>query len=306
MRMRWSALLCLLLSLSAWADEGFPRTVVDALGRQVTIEHKPQRIVAIFASNVEMLAAIGAGDAIVGVEEWTRFPPEIAARAKVGGRLGFSVEAIARLQADLVVMTPARQAATLVDPLQRIGIPALVLNHRDLEAVLANIRLLGQATGHESGAEQLIDRMQQRLDAVQARLAGQPPVPVYLETGSNDRGSYLTLRGHSYTSDILRMAGGSNVFVDSRLSQIGGEAVFHANPSRIVVAGTPQQAAALVQRPGWSSIPAVAAGRVDHLPSALLLIPGPRVVEGVEQLAARLHPALFPERFSHESAETSP
>lgn len=285
-----------------WADEGFPRTLVDSLGRSVEIPHKPQRIVAIFASNVEMLAAIGAGDAIVGVEEWTRYPADIAARAKVGGRLGFSVEAIARLRADLVIMTPARQAATLVDPLQRIGIPALVLNHRDLAAVQANIRLLGQATGHERGAEQLIEHMQARLAAVQARLAGQPPVAVYLETGSNDRGSYLTLRGHNYTSDILRLAGGRNLFADSRLSQVGGESVYHANPTRIIVAGSPQQAASLGSRPGWQSIAAVAAGRVDSLPSALLLIPGPRVVEGVEQLAALLHPELFPK----PPSETTP
>ena len=299
--MRWLVLLCLLVSLVSRADDGFPRTVVDALGREVTLTHPPKRIVAIFASNVEMLAAIGAGDAIVGVEAFTRYPADIAERAKVGGRLGFSVEAIARLQADLVVMTPARQAATLVEPLQRIGIPALVLNHRDLEAVLANIRLLGQATGHELGAEQLIERLQARLDAVQARLAGQPAVPVYLETGSNDRGHYLTLRGHNYTSDILRLAGGTNPFVDSRLSQVGGESVFQANPTRIIVAGSPQHAASLAQRPGWQSIPAVAAGRVDNIPSALLLIPGPRVVEGVEQLAALLHPELFP-----PLAETSP
>lgn len=292
--MRWLVWLCLLISLDARADNGFPRTVVDALGREVTIERAPQRIVAIFSSNVEMLAAIGAADAIVGVEAFTRYPADIAERAKVGGRLGFSVEAIARLRADLVVMTPARQAATLVDPLQRIGIATLVLNHRDLESVLANIRLLGLATGHEAGAEQLIGRMQVRLDAVQARLAGQPPVPVYLETGSNDRGSYLTLRGHNYTSDILRLAGGVNLFADSRLSQVGGESVFHANPARIIVAGSAQQALSLAQRPGWQSIPAVAAGRIDSLPSALLLIPGPRVVDGVEQLAALLHPELFP------------
>lgn len=292
--MRWLVWLCLLISLDARAETGFPRTVVDALGREVTIERAPQRIVAIFASNVEMLAAIGAGDAIVGVEAFSRYPADIAERAKVGGRLGFSVEAIARLRADLVVMTPARQAATLVDPLQRIGIATLVLNHRDLEAVLANIRLLGLATGHEAGAEQLIGRMQVRLDAVQARLAGQPPVPVYLETGSNDRGSYLTLRGHNYTNDILRLAGGVNLFADSRLSQVGGESVFHANPARIIVAGSALQALRLAQRPGWQSIPAVAADRIDSLPSALLLIPGPRVVDGVEQLAALLHPELFP------------
>ena len=77
------------------AGDGWPRRVTDALGREVVIPAAPRRIVAIFSSNVEMLAAIGAGPGIVAIEAWTRYPPEIVARAgRVGGRLGFSVEAI--------------------------------------------------------------------------------------------------------------------------------------------------------------------------------------------------------------------
>ncbi|QLF92145.1 ABC transporter substrate-binding protein [Pseudomonas sp. ABC1] len=276
-------------------SQGFPRLVVDALGRQVEIPAKPRRIVAIFASNVEILNGIGAGDAIVGVEAFTRYPPEIAERAKVGGRLGFSVEAIARLRADLVVMTPARQAATLVEPLQRIGIPALVLDHRDLNTVMANIRLLGSATGNEAQARQLLANLDARLEAVRARLAGQAPVRVYLETGASERGTYLSVRDGTYTADILRLAGGENVFAGNALSQVGGESVFRANPGHIVVAGPPERLQALPQRPGWASIGAVRDNRLAALPSALLLIPGPRVVEGVEQLARLLHPSAFAE-----------
>ena len=280
-------------AVSAESRHGFPRNVVDALGRKVEISEKPQRIVAIFSSNVEILDAIGAGDAIVGVEAFTRYPEHIASRAKVGGRLGFSVEAIARLNADLVVMTPARQASTLIEPLQRIGIPALVLNHHDLHAVMANIRLLGLATGHEQQAKQLVNRLEHRLQAVQQRLLGRMPVRVYLETGASERGTYLSLRNGTYTADILHLAGGANALACNRLSQVGGESVSRASVQQIVIAGPAERVASLQQRPGWTSITAVREGKVTAIPSALLLIPGPRVVDGVELLARLLHPDAF-------------
>ena len=295
------ALLGILSALPVYADGGFPRTVEDALGRRVEIPAKPQRIVAIFASNVEILDGIGAGDRIVGIEAFTRYPPRIAERAKVGGRLGFSVEAIARLKADLVVMTPARQAAHMVDPLQRIGIAALVLNHRDLKAVMQNIHLLGTATGNESEAAQLIAGLQMRLAAVHQKLHGRPPVRVYLETAASDRGTYLSVRDGTYTADILRLAGGESALAGNTLSQVGGESVLRAAPAHIILAGPPERIDTLAKRPGWETIDAVRAGRVSAIPSALLLIPGPRVVDGVEQLARLLHPDAFGEQTMAES-----
>lgn len=285
--------LLLLVTLPARAED-FPRQVIDGLGRTVTIPQAPQRIVAIFASNVEMLVALGAADRIVGIEAWTRWPPELLDRPKIGGRLGFSLEAIARLEPDLVVMTPARQAASLLEPLRRIGIPTLVLTHRDLPSILSNIALLGRATGLDAEAEALVRQMEARLAAVRARLAGHPPLAVYLEVGSNDRGTFLTAREGTYTLDILRLAGGESIFAgEERLTQIGGEAVYSRDPDMIVVAGDDNAAAAVTGRPGWLSIPAVAEGRVVAVPRALLLIPGPRVIEGVESLARLLHPEAF-------------
>jgi len=102
----------------------------------VTIPARPQRIVGIFASNVEILAAMGAGPRLVGIEDYTRFPPELVKLPKVGGRLGFSVDAVVGLKPDLLVVTPAREAAhTLVDPMERLGIPVVVVrgNERALK-----------------------------------------------------------------------------------------------------------------------------------------------------------------------------
>lgn len=259
------------------------------MGRRVTIARAPRRIVAIFASNTEMLAAIGALDRVVGVEAYTRFPPEVQGLPLVGGRLGFSAEAIARLEADLVVMTPARNAAhALTEPMARIGVPTIVVTHRDVPQIFSNLRLLGAATGQEAVAEALVARLQARLDAVRARLMGRTPARVFLETSSTGRGVYGTIRPGSYSSDAIRLAGGESVFPD--LSPHGpplvsGEAILRADPSFYLVAGRADQAAEVPRRTGFAALE----GRVHVVSRAQFLIPGPRVVDGVEHLARLLH-----------------
>src|SRR5206468_2565974 len=104
----------------------------------------PQRIVTIFSSNTELVAALGLTDRIVGIEAFTRYPPEVMDRPMVGGRLGFSADAVVALKPDLVVVTPAREAANqLVDPMERIGVPVVVLMQRTVIEIIDNIRLLG-------------------------------------------------------------------------------------------------------------------------------------------------------------------
>ena len=276
---------------------GWPRVLTDGLGRTVEVAAPPRRIVAVFASNVEMLAALGLLDRVVGIEAYTRFPPEVAGKPLVGGRLGFSVEAIARLEPDLVVMTPARQAAhALTEPLARLGVPAVVVAHRDLAQVFGNIALLGQATGTEAEAATLLAGSRAKLDALALRVAGLPPPTVFLETGSTGRGAFGTVRPGTYTFDILRAAGGQAALADLAANgpaQVSGEAILRADPDVYLLAGRPDQAAEVPDRPGFAALRAVRAGRLHAVPRAELLIPGPRVVAGVERLARLLHPAAF-------------
>lgn len=286
----------LLLSPAARAA-GWPRVLVDGLGREVMLPAPPRRIVAIFSSNVALLAAIGALDAIVGVEDFTRFPPQVAALPKVGGRLGFSAEAIARLRPDLVVMTPARNAAhALTEPMVRIGVPVLVITHRDLAQVLGNLRLLGRATGQEGAAEALVGRLEARLAAVATRLGGRAPVPVFLETSSTGRGVFGTVRPGTYTADALALAGGASVFPDLSAvgpAQVSGEAILRADPAAYLLAGRADQLAEVPRRTGFEGLRAVREGRLHVIARAQFLIPGPRVVDGVESLARLLHPETF-------------
>jgi iron complex transport system substrate-binding protein len=268
-------------------------TVTDALGRRVHLPAPPQRIVSIFASNTELLHALGATERIVGIEAFTRYPPDIhEGRVIVGGRLGFSAETIARLEPDLVIMTPARQAAnTLLRPMEIIGVPVVVLLHRDLEQIFANLRLLGQVLGDPLHARAVILRLTRRLDRVASGLEGVHRPRVYVETGQNDRGNFSTLRRGTYSHDALHLAGGDNVFADlQNITQVSGEAVIAADPEVILVTRRDGDVGSVQRRTGWHRISAVRHGRVHAVPRELLLIPGPRIVDGVETMAALLHP----------------
>src|SRR5262245_55611276 len=83
--------------------------VRDAFDRSVELHEAPRRIVTIFASNTELVAALGLSDRIVGIEAFTRYPPEVLGKPLVGGRLGFSVDSVVAQRPDLVILTPARQ-----------------------------------------------------------------------------------------------------------------------------------------------------------------------------------------------------
>lgn len=270
-----------------------PISVRDALGREVTVAEPPRRIVTIFASNTEMVAALGLADRIVGIEAFTRFPPEILGKPLVGGRLGFSVDAVVDRKPDLVVVTPARQAANqLVDPMERLGIPILVLLHRRVPEILDNIRLLGTICGVPERGDVLVAQLGARLDRVKQRVAGRPAPSVVMVTGRLGSGLLLIARPGTYTGDAVILAGGRFALDGGTIAQVSPEAILKADPDVLLFAGGEKDLKELIARPGWVDMRAVRAARAFTVSRAELLIPGPRTIDGVEKLATLLHPAV--------------
>ena len=113
--MRRAGLALLMTAFALWSANAAaqPVTVRDAFGREVTVPAPPQRIVTIFASNTEMVVALGLANRIVGIEAFTRFPPEVLGKPLVGGRLGNGLLLIARpgtYTGDAVLMAGGRFA----------------------------------------------------------------------------------------------------------------------------------------------------------------------------------------------------
>jgi len=267
-------------------------TVRDAFDRSVTLPAPPQRIIPIFASNVEIVASLGLADRIVGIEAYTRYPREVLDRPLVGGRLGFSVDAVTALQPDLVVVTPSRQAANqLIDPMERIGVPIMVLLQRSVPEILDNIRLMGRVAGVSGRGEEVVARFQARLDAVKRKVEGQPAPSTIMITGRLGNGLMLVAREGTYTGDAIRLAGARFALPGTAmLAQVSPEAILNADPDVLLWAGSERDLKELLARPGWADMRAVKGKHAHAVSRVELLIPGPRTIDGIEHLAAIFHP----------------
>jgi iron complex transport system substrate-binding protein len=282
---------CCLLGLSgpAMAESA---TIRDAFNRSVTLPAPPRRIVPIFASNTEIIASLGLADRIVGIEAYTRYPKEVLDRPLVGGRLGFSVDAVVALQPDLVVVTPSRQAANqLIDPMERLGIPIVVLLQRNVAEILANIRLMALVAGVPERGEAVVAGMERRMAAVRQRVEGRKPPSTMMITGRLGNGLMLVAREGTYTGDAIVRAGGRfGLEGTAAIAQVSPEAILNADPDVLLFAGSEQGLKELIARPGWSDMRAVRTGRAHAVNRTELLIPGPRTIDGIERLAALFHP----------------
>ena len=276
----------------AWPAVAQPITVRDAFDRTVTLAAPPQRIIPIFASNVEIVASLGLADRIVGIEAYTRYPREVLDRPLVGGRLGFSVDAVVALQPDLVVVTPSRQAANqLVDPMERIGVPVMVLLQRSVPEILDNIRLMGRIAGVPERGEAVVARFAARLEAVKRRIEGQPAPSTIMITGRLGNGLMLVAREGTYTGDAIRLAGARFALPGTAaLAQVSPEAILEADPDVLLWAGSARDLEELIARPGWADMRAVKDKHAHAVSRVELLIPGPRTIDGIEYLAAIFHP----------------
>lgn len=269
-----------------------PIRLTDALGRAVELPAAPRRVVTIFSSNTELVAVLGLTDRIVGIDAFTRYPPEAANKPVVGGRLGFSVDAVVAQNPDLVLVTPARQAVhQLLAPMERLGLPVIVLTSRSLGEVLGNIRLVGRALGEAERGEAVAAGLEARLAAVARRLAGTVCPRTILVTGRLGNGLLLVARQDTYTGDALVRAGTCPALANRGIAQVSPEAVLAADPDVLLLAGQEWELAELTARPGFREMRSVRTGRAHTLPRAEFLIPGPRTVDGIERLAALLHPA---------------
>jgi iron complex transport system substrate-binding protein len=291
---RWKRAVHLSVTLAAFASPAGaqPLTVHDSFGRAVTVPAPPQRIIPIFASNVEIVASLGLADRIVGIEAYTRYPREVLDRPLVGGRLGFSADAVVALQPDLVVVTPSRQAANqLIDPMERIGVPILVLLQRSVPEILDNIRLIGRVAGVSERGEEVVARFQARLDAVKRKVEGQPEPSAIMITGRLGNGLMLVAREGTYTGDAMRLAGARFALQGTRtLAQVSPEAILNADPDVLLWAGNERDLKELIAQPGWVDMRAVKSKRARAVSRVELLIPGPRTIDGIEHLAAIFHP----------------
>jgi iron complex transport system substrate-binding protein len=268
----------------------FPLTITDARGKTITLKAAPTHLVSLMPSLTEIVYALELGDILVADTTACDYPPQAKQKTRVDVLKG-DREKIEVSSPDLVLAIDKLDPATLIDALEKDGIPVLVVKAENLQQTYDAIKLIGRATGKESTAAQLAQDMQTRIETVQKTVGAAPNKPTVLVMYSDN--PVYTTDPNSYISDVIRAAGGANIVTEPLPNGvISPEKVVERQPDVIICSRSLDDR--VKQLPGWNVVPAVAGNRFFHESDKTTLVrPGPRLAVAVEELARFLHPDLF-------------
>jgi iron complex transport system substrate-binding protein len=295
-RQRATAMAVVLLTVGAWAHVG-PRAAQPP-GRD---EPAPRRIVSLIPAVTEMLIALGAGRELAGVSSFDMLPHEYDSVARVGGLIDPDTERILSLRPDLVVFYDTQ--TELRDQLARAAIPTFSYEHGGLADITATIRQLAVRIGRHAEGERLAADIERRIEEVRQRVAGKPRPRTLLVFG-RDPGSLRNIDasgGLGFLHDMLIVAGGRNVFADTRrqLVRATAELIITRAPEVIIELQSDAERPPVgksATAEAWnalSSVPAVRAHRIHVVDGNRIGRPGPDVVASILTLARLLHPDVF-------------
>jgi iron complex transport system substrate-binding protein len=274
-------------------------TLTDGLGREVQLNEPAQRVVSLAPSNTEILFAIGAGSQVVGRDEFSDYPAEAASVESIGGSFGeYNVEAIVALKPDLVLAAEIN-SPELVKQLEDLGLVVYYLkNPTALEEMYVNLEIVGQLTGHD--VTELVDSLKARVQAVDDKIATVTEKPiVFYEIDASDATKPFTYGPGTFGDLLIARAGGVNLATAAGITdpypQVSLEQVVATNPNIIILgdAAWGVTVESVLARAGWDVLAAVQNNQVFPFDDNLVSRPGPRLVDGLEQLAKLLHPELF-------------
>lgn len=260
-----------------------------------------QRIVSTAPSVTEMLYALGLGDRVVGVTTFCHFPPEATKKPKIGDYLHPNLEVIVSLRPDLVVVE--RTGVRQPERLPSLKLNVLEVDDGTVAGIYESIERIGAAAGVPERASALNKRIRGELDEIRRRTAGLPKRRVMFVVGrTSGRLEDIIVAGKgSYLDEVMRLAGGENVFGDSAAAygKVPLEEVLARNPEVIVDMGEMAQTVGVTAEQKravaalWDRYPALAAvrqRRVFAVASDIFVVPGPRLVEAARALAGIIHP----------------
>ena len=279
-------------SSSASPSAAGPVTVTDDSGHQVTLARPATRVVSLAPANTEIAFALGAGGKLVAGTSYDDYPAAAKALPKIGDFQSPSVEKIVSFQPDLVLAAGGIQAG-LRAKLENLGIKVFVVDPSTLDGVYTDLTALGKLLGVSDKATTVVAAMKQRADAVEQKVAGLSKPTVFVEIYSKP---LMTAGKATFIDNLVTLAGGTNIgdAAGSGFPSFSSEVLFKDDPDvYVATTGSMATPVQIAKRSGYSGLKAVKDGRVYVIEDNLLVRPGPRLVDGLEQLAQMIHPEVF-------------
>lgn len=282
------------------------REVVDELGRTIRIRQPVQRIVSLAPSLTETIYALGLQDRLVGDTDDCDYPSDAQKKTKVGGGINPSVEVIASLHPDLVLVTKSYNRLETVHSLEELRIASYATDPHTIADILWSIKTLADVLGVPEAGASVAEDMQRRLNDLQHRLGDLPPNRVLFVVWTQP---LISTGQHTFLADALRRAGAASIVNSSQdWPQVNLEEVAKLQPDFLVFAESQHENASrevekLATLPGWKIVHAVRDRHYAVISDAVNR-PAPRIVSAIEELARQLHPEAFAEKPAGIKKET--
>ena len=276
-------------SLSATGD-----TFKDSMGREITLHKPPARIIPLAPSLTEIVYFLGLSERVVGVTEFSYYPPEALKKPKVGSYVKLNVERIISLSPGLAISTKDGNQPGVIELLEQAGIQVFIVNPRNVKDVIDTISQIGKVCGVSEKAEVLVEQLKHRMERVQSAIATKKRPLVFLQINLRP---IMTVNRNTFHHDLITLAGGRNLAQDEPITypRISREEVIRRQPDVIIISSMDRGGGFEEVREEWlqwPSIPAVKNNRVHLINSDLTDRPSPRIIDGLEAMVRVIHPEV--------------
>jgi iron complex transport system substrate-binding protein len=271
---------------------GDTRVYTDGIGRQVTLPKHPLRIVSLAPSVTEVISLVGADERLIGVTTHCDWPESVRTKPKLGDLINPNYELLLTAKPDLVIASTAGNDRTAVLKLADLGLPVFVTAPRSVDKILETVTQIGRITDCAAQGDALASRMKARLDDIERRLAGLAPLRAFFITWFDP---LLAPGKETFENDVLRLAGVASISadIDQFYPRYSLEQVLARDPDVIITVNHESAPLPDLSRlAGWQKLRAVREKRI-YILNEVFQHPSPRFVDGVEELARKLHPERF-------------
>ncbi len=264
-------------------------TVVDMTGKTITLDEPATRIVALTASDCEILYAVGAGDALVGRGTYCDYPAEVLEVPAVASGADTNLEEIIALEPQVLLMSTMAQTDEQIAALENAGIKVVVSDADDIEGTYEAVRLIGALMGKNEEAEAVVSEMQSIFDELKSKATGDGTETVYFEVSPLEYGLWAAGSG-TFMNEVAEMLGLTNAFADvTGWGSVSEEQVIERDPDYIVTISMyfgegPTPVEEILGRTGWESMKAIQNEKVLNLQNNELSRPAPRLADGAQML----------------------
>lgn len=269
------------------------REITDEAGKRLRVPVRIERVVSLAPNLTEIVYAVGAGKRLVGNTTFCDYPAEAKTVTKVGDTMQPNIESIIALRPQLVLVSTASQLEAFTRQMEQQQIPIYITDPRDLEGVFHTIQTLGEILGERERAAQVVNELRARVEKVESAVRSRQPVKVFYQLA---REPLYTAGRDSFVTDLIKRAGGKSLTADvaGAWPKYSDEDALAVQPEAVIMPSFDSMNKGEVEiASSLKNSPAAKKGRVYGINGDYLSRPGPRLVDGLEELARNLHPDAF-------------